>query len=98
MDWQPISTAPFDRELELAVMDHEGTHTLVFPCRRILCGWLKAGTAQRIEVYPTHGVSGAVSTFGGEHETADRGMSAALVGFQSPVADASVINLSCYHA
>ena len=37
MDWQPISTAPFDRDLELAVFDTAGqVHALMFPCRRIL--------------------------------------------------------------
>jgi hypothetical protein len=35
--WQPISTAPFDCNLELAVFDTRGRpHALVFPCRRIL--------------------------------------------------------------
>jgi hypothetical protein len=38
MEWQPIAKAPFDRDLELAVMDYDGTHALVFPCRRILNG------------------------------------------------------------
>jgi hypothetical protein len=31
MEWQPITTAPFDRDLELAVIDYEGPHSLVFP-------------------------------------------------------------------
>jgi hypothetical protein len=52
--WQPATTAPFDRDLELAVIDYDGPHTLVFPCRRILCGWVKAETAQRVDVRPTH--------------------------------------------
>ena len=55
MDWQPISTAPFDRDLELAVFDTAGqVHALMFPCRRILGGWIKAGGKQLIEVQPTH--------------------------------------------
>ena len=33
--WQSIPSAPFDRDLELAVIDDDGTHALVFPCRRI---------------------------------------------------------------
>ncbi len=54
-DWQPIATAPFDRDLRLAVLDQEGVaHALVFPCRRILGGWLKAETKARIDVDPTH--------------------------------------------
>jgi hypothetical protein len=52
--WQPISTAPFDRDLELAVIDQEGPHTLVFPCRRVLHGWISAHTRLQIEVRPTH--------------------------------------------
>jgi len=52
--WQPISTAPFDRDLELAVIDADGPHVLVFPCRRILGGWIKSENRQRIEVRPTH--------------------------------------------
>jgi hypothetical protein len=31
--WLPIHTAPFDAEIELAVIDREGPHALVFPCR-----------------------------------------------------------------
>ncbi len=54
MDWKPIATAPFDRRLELAVIDGSGPHALVFPCRRILHGWLKVGTGERIDVRPTH--------------------------------------------
>ncbi len=52
--WQDISTAPFDRDLELAVLDVEGPHALVFPCRRIVGGWMKAETRERIDVHPTH--------------------------------------------
>jgi len=52
--WQPASTAPFDRDLQLAVIDSAGTHALVFPCRRILGGWMKAGTKQRVDLDPTH--------------------------------------------
>jgi hypothetical protein len=54
VDWQPVTTAPFDRDLELAVLDGAGTHALVFPCRRLGEGWMKARTLQQIEVSPTH--------------------------------------------
>jgi hypothetical protein len=46
--------APFDRDLELAVIEYYGTDALVFPCRRILNGWLKSGTQEQIYVRPTH--------------------------------------------
>ncbi|WP_256750081.1 hypothetical protein [Mesorhizobium sp. Mes31] len=52
--WQPISNAPFDRDLELAVIDGDGAHALVFPCRRVLTGWTKAATKERVDVSPTH--------------------------------------------
>ncbi len=54
MDWQPITIAPFDRDLELAVINHKGAHALVFPCRRILRGWISAQTKKAVTVYPTH--------------------------------------------
>ena len=52
--WQQVSTAPFDRALELAVIDDDGPHALVFPCRRILNGWMKVETKERLDVRPTH--------------------------------------------
>ena len=54
MDWNPIRSAPFDRDLELAVIDYDGEHALVFPCRRILGGWMDAVTKHRIDVDPSH--------------------------------------------
>jgi len=53
MEWQPVSTAPFDRNLALAVIDSE-IHTLVFPCRRVLRGWVNASTHEPVNVRPTH--------------------------------------------
>jgi hypothetical protein len=53
-EWQPISAAPFDSDLELSVIDEDGAHALVFPCRRILGGWAKAEGRARIDVHPTH--------------------------------------------
>jgi hypothetical protein len=52
--WQQVSTAPFDRDLELAVIDDDGPHALVFACRRILNGWMKVETKERLDVRPTH--------------------------------------------
>ena len=54
MEWKLASTAPFDCDLELAVIDHDGPHALVFPCRRILGGWIKSETNKPIDVRPTH--------------------------------------------
>jgi hypothetical protein len=52
--WQPISIAPFDRDIQLAVLDGEGAHALVFPCRRILRGWIDAQSRVKVDVRPTH--------------------------------------------
>jgi hypothetical protein len=52
--WQTVSTAPFDQDLGLAVLDYDGPHALVFPCRRVLGGWIDAETHRRIDVRPTH--------------------------------------------
>jgi len=52
--WQPISSAPFDRDLQLAVIDADGEHALAFPARRVADGWISAINKQRIDVWPTH--------------------------------------------
>ena len=52
--WHPIATAPFDRDLELAVVEGNDTHALVFRCRRARNGWINAATGQPIDVDPTH--------------------------------------------
>jgi hypothetical protein len=54
MEWQYITIAPFDRDLQLAVIDTGGIHALVFPCRRVLRGWINAKTNEPVQVYPTH--------------------------------------------
>ena len=52
--WQPISTAPFDRNIELAVLHEDEHHALVFPRRRIPGGWIHAELKKWIDVRPTH--------------------------------------------
>jgi hypothetical protein len=52
--WQPISSAPYDLDLELAVIDEDGPHALVLLCHRVLDGWINAETNWRINVRPTH--------------------------------------------
>lgn len=54
MEWQTIAIAPFDREVELAVIGYDGVHALAFPCRRVLGGWVHAETRKQIDVRPTH--------------------------------------------
>lgn len=53
-NWQPVASAPFDRHIEIAVINSAIPHTLAFPCRRILRGWLNAETGEKLEVHPTH--------------------------------------------
>jgi hypothetical protein len=53
-EWEPVSTAPFGRDLELAVFDAGGPHALVFPTRRVLGGSIDAETKERIDLHPTH--------------------------------------------
>jgi hypothetical protein len=51
--WQDVSTAPFNRDIALAVIDDE-VHVLIFPCIRTEAGWMNAQTMKRVEVTPTH--------------------------------------------
>jgi hypothetical protein len=54
LEWRPSSGAPFDRDLEIAVIDNDGPHAFAFPCRRVLNGWIDAETKKRLDVRPTH--------------------------------------------
>jgi hypothetical protein len=55
LDWQPIENAPFDVDLELAVLEGTEAHALIFPCRRDAQGWLKCGKKRElVDVHPTH--------------------------------------------
>jgi hypothetical protein len=55
MHWKTIDTAPFDRDVELAVIDGSGVHALTFHCRRVFGGWVNAQTKKRLYyLLPTH--------------------------------------------
>jgi hypothetical protein len=54
LEWNPIDTAPFGRDLELAVIDSEDAHALSFPCRRIEGGWIEVETEKRLYIRPSH--------------------------------------------
>ncbi len=54
MEWKPILAAPFDRDLELAVIGERACTRSCFHARRILGGWIDAKTKQWINVDPTH--------------------------------------------
>ena len=48
--WEPVTTAPFGRNLQLAVLEHGQAHVLVFPCRRTPEGWIDPATRCRIDI------------------------------------------------
>jgi hypothetical protein len=52
--WETITTAPYDCDLEIAVIEADHVHPLVFACRRVANGWVKGATRERIVVSPTH--------------------------------------------
>jgi hypothetical protein len=52
--WNTIDSAPFDRDLELAVLESKDFHALIFRCRRTPQGWINAATGQPVGVRPTH--------------------------------------------
>jgi hypothetical protein len=55
MQWKPIDTAPFNRDLELAVLDSTGKHIVAFPCRLTGNGWIDAETNKQVYyMLPTH--------------------------------------------
>ena len=54
MECQPIESAPFDRDLEVAVLEAAEIHWLVFPCRPVLRGCVNARTAAAVDIHPTH--------------------------------------------
>ena len=58
MEWKLIDTAPLDRDLEVAVIDSEGTHPVAFPCRRLSdSDWIDVETNKQVYFYyvhPTH--------------------------------------------
>ncbi|MEI9924669.1 MAG: hypothetical protein WDN50_15070 [Bradyrhizobium sp.] len=53
-EWHPISTAPFDRDLQLSVHERDEVHSLVFPCRRTENGWVNSITKKPVFADPTH--------------------------------------------
>jgi len=52
--WEEISTAPYNRDLELAVVERDRVYALVFACQRTPSGWVRAPSMERVVVSPTH--------------------------------------------
>ncbi len=53
-EWLPIALAPMGRDLEISVIDREGVHSVVFPCRKSALGWVNSASGGLVEVHPTH--------------------------------------------
>lgn len=52
--WQEIDAAPFAEDIELAVIDDDGVHAIIFPCQRSDMGWVNAKSGNVVDVHPTH--------------------------------------------
>lgn len=52
--WQAAAVAPRNEDIEVAVIDREGAHPVVIPCRRICDGWIDAASHRRLDISPTH--------------------------------------------
>jgi hypothetical protein len=84
--WKPISAAPYECDLRLTVLGVDGEyHALVFPCCRVVGGWVNSGTRKRVDRFPqrprtshyTRPNRGKSRLFGGDGEL---GVSAGLRG------------------
>jgi hypothetical protein len=53
LEWREIATAPFDREIELAIID-DSVGLLDGSCLRHHDGWLDAQTLRSVTVRATH--------------------------------------------
>jgi hypothetical protein len=52
--WLPISIAPSNCDLEVCVIDKNGVHALIFPCRKDGNEWVDPSPKRRIDIQPTH--------------------------------------------
>lgn len=53
-DWNPIASAPSDRDLHLSVIEDGEVYALVFPCRRKGAQWVDAHNGRLVDIDPTH--------------------------------------------
>jgi hypothetical protein len=52
LDWRPISTAPFNRDVQVRIGNH-GSRVLPFPCRQTAAGWINLDLGVRMELDPS---------------------------------------------
>jgi hypothetical protein len=53
LNWHPISTAPFNHDVEVRVAGDHGSRVIPFPCRQTTSGWINADLDVRIDMDPT---------------------------------------------
>ncbi len=51
-DWHPITTAPFNRDIETRVRVAHGVRALPFPCRLTASGWINADLGLHMAINP----------------------------------------------
>jgi hypothetical protein len=52
LNWHPVSTAPFNRDVQVRVAGDHGSSVIPFPCRQTTGGWINADLGVRIDVQP----------------------------------------------
>jgi hypothetical protein len=52
-NWHSISTAPFNQDLELMVLDHDKNFVIPFPCRQTTRGWIDSDLDVCLNLNPT---------------------------------------------
>jgi hypothetical protein len=52
-NWHPISTAPFNHDLEVRVADDHAVRVIPFPCRQTTDGWINTDLGVHIDMEPS---------------------------------------------
>ena len=51
-EWHPMTTAPFNRDVEARVAEERGSRVVPFPCRQTAAGWVNADLGVRVGMEP----------------------------------------------
>lgn len=49
-DWHPVTTAPFNQDLELRLAGQHRRYVLPFPCRNTRDGWMNSDLKVRVDL------------------------------------------------
>jgi hypothetical protein len=52
--WIPVEAAPFNRALEICVVEGQGVQAFSFRCQRVENGWKSLDTDELLDLFPTH--------------------------------------------